>query len=118
MSDIADVVFAITARGFATLRSDSNVVSLQHRTVLTMVDGVCPVAQYIPFMRVFAPLEEKFELLERLGCLRRVGTVSGLAVRLFDESLQAGSPVSKLPHIDSEHETSGFVPLASGHGGS
>jgi hypothetical protein len=47
-----------------------------------------------------------------------VGTVSGLAVRLFDESLQAGSPVSKLPHIDSEHETSGFVPLASGHGGS
>lgn len=111
MSDINDVVYAITARGFATLRSNSLVISKQHRTVLTLVDGVCPVAQYVPFLRAFEPLIEKFQLLEQIGCLRRVGSVSGFAVRMFDESVQAGSPVSKLPQIDSEHENSGFIPL-------
>jgi hypothetical protein len=111
MSDLKDVVYAITARGFATLRTESAVVSLQHKTILTMVDGVCPVAQYVPFLLAFAPLEEKFELLERLGCLRRVGTVSAYAVKMFDASAQAGTAASKMPRIDSEHQNSGFAPI-------
>jgi hypothetical protein len=111
MSDLKDVVYAITARGFATLRTESAVVSLQHKTILTMVDGVCPVAQYVPFLLAFAPLEEKFELLEQLGCLRRVGTVSSFAVKMFDESSRAGVSVSKMPRIDAEHQNSGFAPI-------
>jgi hypothetical protein len=111
MTNINDVVYAITARGFATLRSNSTVISKQHRTVLTLVDGVCPVAQYVPFLRAFEPLIEKFELLEQTGCLRRVGNVSGHAVKMFDASVQSGGPVSKMPSIDSENENSGFVPL-------
>ncbi len=111
MSDIQDVVYAITARGFATLRTDSAVVSLQHKTILTMVDGVCPVAQYEPFLLAFAPLGEKFELLEKLGCLRRVGTVSSYAIKMFDESSKAGVSASKMPRIDAEHQNSGFAPI-------
>jgi hypothetical protein len=112
MADIKDVVYAITPRGFAMLRTDSAVVSLQHKTILTMVDGLCPVAQYVPFLLAFAPLEEKFELLEKLGCLRRVGAVSSSAVKMFDESSRAGVSASKLPRIDAEHQNSGFAPFA------
>ncbi len=115
MADINDVVYVITARGFATLRSNSSVISKQHRTVLTLVDGVCPVAQYVPFLRAFEPLIEKFELLEQTGCLRRVGNVSGVAVKLFDDSVQSGGPISQLQSIDSENASSGFVPLPGPH---
>jgi hypothetical protein len=111
MTNINDVVYVITARGFATLRSNSSVISKQHRTVLTLVDGVCPVAQYVPFLQAFEPLIEKFELLEQIGCLRRVGNVSAVAVKMFDDSVHSGTLVSQLPHIESEHENSGFVPL-------
>jgi hypothetical protein len=111
MTNINDVVYVITARGFATLRSNSTVISKQHRTVLTLVDGVCPVAQYVPFLQAFEPVIEKFELLEQLGCLRRVGNVSGHAVKMFGDSVQSGGPVSKMQSIDSENEISGFVPL-------
>jgi hypothetical protein len=111
MADLGDVVYAITARGFAALRSDVTTISLQHKTVLTMVDGVCPVAQYEPFLRAFEPLQEKFELLEHLGCLRRVGNVSGFAVKMFHASSQAGAPASRMPRIDADHENSGFAPL-------
>jgi hypothetical protein len=111
MSDIRDVVYAVTAKGFSALRSDDAVISLQLKTVLTMVDGVSPVAQYIPFLQVFAPLEEKFEALEQLGLVRRLGTVSGFAVKMFHSQSHAGVPVSKLPRIDAENDNSGFSPL-------
>jgi hypothetical protein len=111
MANINDVVYAITARGFATLRSNSAVISKQHRTVLTLVDGVCPVAQYVPFLRAFEPLIEKFELLEQTGCLRRVGNVSAVAVQAFDQSVQSGGPVSQMMSIDAESKHSGFLPL-------
>lgn len=111
MPDLNDVVYAITAKGFAALRSDDVTISLQLKTVLTMVDGVCPVAQYVPFLQVFHPLEDKFDLLERNGLLRRVGNVSGFAAKTFTSQALSGTPVSKLPRIDSDHENSGFVPL-------
>jgi hypothetical protein len=111
MADINDVVYAITAKGFSALRSDDITISLDLKTVLTMVDGVCPVAQYVPFLQVFHPLEDKFELLEKYGLLRRVGTVSGFAVKMFSSQSQSGTPVSKLIRIDSDSENSGFLPL-------
>jgi hypothetical protein len=111
MPDIHDVVYAITAKGFSALRSDNAEISLQLKTVLTMVDGVSPVAQYIPFLQVFAPLPEKFEVLEHHGLVRRLGTVSGFAVKMFHSQSHAGVPVSKLPRIDAENENSGFAPL-------
>jgi hypothetical protein len=111
MEDISDVVYAITAKGFAALRSDDITISLELKTVLTMVDGVCPVAQYVPFLQVFHPLEAKFELLEKYGLLRRVGTVSGFAVKMFSSQSASGIPVSKLKRIDADSEHSGFSPL-------
>lgn len=111
MADINDVVYAITAKGFSALRSDDITISLELKTVLTMVDGVCPVAQYVPFLQVFHPLEDKFELLEKYGLLRRVGTVSGFAVKMFSTQSQSGTPVSKLTRIDADSENSGFLAL-------
>lgn len=111
MNHLSDVVFAITAKGFSALRSDDVTITLDLKTVLTMVDGVCPVAQYVPFLQVFAPLEAKFASLEQFGLVRRVGTVSGFAVKMFSTQSESGTPVSKLPRIDSEHENSGFAPM-------
>ncbi len=111
MTDISNVVYAITARGFATLRSNSALISRQHRTVLTLVDGVCPVAQYVPFLGAFEPVIEKFEMLEQIGCLRRVGNVSGSAVQMLHDSVKSGGPISKMQSIDAECENSGFVAL-------
>lgn len=111
MADISDVVFAVTAKGFAALRSDNAAMAPDLRTVLIMVDGVCPVAQYVPFLQVFAPLADKFELLESFGLLRRVGTVSNVAVQVFNSQSQAGAPLSKLPSIDAKNENSGYAPL-------
>lgn len=112
MANICEIVYDITAKGFAVLRSSDGSMPLNYRTVLTMVDGVCPVAQYVPYLQVFAPLEEKFEALERQGYLRRVGQVSSLAVEKFHESAQAGLSIAKMPHIDAEHKESGFAPFA------
>ena len=111
MNALADVVFAITSKGFSTMRDNAATMNQDLRTVLTLVDGICPVAQYIPFLKTFAPLDAKFELLERTGLLRRVGVVSVSAVKKFEDSVNQGFAVSKLPSIDAEHEISGFVPL-------
>ena len=111
MPNLNDVVYAITAKGFAALRSDDVTISLQLKTVLTMVDGVCPVAHYVPFLQMFHPLEDKFDLLEKAGMLRRVGSVSDFAVKMFTSQSQSGTPVSKLPRIDADHENSGFMPF-------
>jgi hypothetical protein len=111
MPEILDVVYAITAKGFSALRSDNAEIPLELKTVLTMVDGVSPVAQYIPFLQVFAPLPDKFEILEQHGLVRRLGTVSGFAVKMFHSQSHAGVPVSRLPRIDAESENSGFAPM-------
>ncbi len=111
MSNLNDIVFAITAKGFSALRSDDLTISLDLRTVLTMVDGICPVEQYVPFLQVFAPLVPKFETLERFGLIRRIGSVSGAAVQMFHSQSQSGTPLSKMRRIDAEHQDSGFMPM-------
>jgi hypothetical protein len=112
MHELHEVVYAITAKGFAALRSDDVNISLDLKTVLTLVDGICPVAQYIPFLQVFHPLEDKFATLEKYGLVRRVGTVSGFAVKMFHNQSRSGVPVSKMQRIDAEYENSGFSPMA------
>lgn len=105
------VVFAITVAGYAELRNQGSVLNLQERTVLTLIDGVCPVAQYLPFLSAFEPVTHKMVKLERLGLLRRSGEVTTEAVRRFDKQVSADSQVSHWQSISADTEVSGFVAL-------
>lgn len=75
MSDLMDVVFAVTPKGMAAQASAAAPLAQNLKTILSMVDGVCPVAQYAPFLTAFTPIDEKFQILESMGYLRRAGTV-------------------------------------------
>lgn len=105
------VVFAITVTGYAELRNIKSSLSLQERTVLTLIDGVCPVAQYLPFLSEFEPIIDKLQRLERLGFLRRAGLVTSAAVQLFDDQVSKDSQVSHWQSISAERDISGFVAL-------
>jgi hypothetical protein len=105
------VVFAITVEGYAELRNAQSMLSLQERTVLTLIDGVCPVAQYLPFLSSFEPVGQKMQKLEKLGLLRRTGRVAFEAVQQFENQVNADMQVSHWQSISAEHEASGFVAL-------
>jgi hypothetical protein len=106
------IVFAITVQGYAELRSPASSLNLQERTVLTLVDGVCPVAQYLPFLRTFEPVVHKFRKLEQLGLLRRTGKVTSEAVKRFDEQSHSGVQPSRWHSISADQQASGFVSLS------
>ena len=112
MPDLMDVVFGLTPKGLAALQSVDAPVAPALKTILTMVDGVCPVAQYTPFLTAFDPIDEKFQILESMGYLRRMGTVSREAVSRFESFVSAGTRVSSLPRIDAESKDSGFLPMS------
>ncbi|TAG25147.1 MAG: hypothetical protein EAZ37_13855 [Burkholderiales bacterium] len=105
------VVFAITVKGYAELRNTNSILNLQERTVLTLIDGVCPVAQYLPFLSEFNPVIDKLKRLEKLGLLRRVGAVASDAVQRFDKQVSGGSRISHWQSISAEREVSGFIAL-------
>jgi hypothetical protein len=105
------IVFSITVQGYAELRDPQSALSLQERTVLTLIDGVCPVAQYLPYLSSFWPVVDKIKKLEQLALVRRIGAVSPEAVRLFDEQVKRRVSMSKWLSISSEREASGFVAL-------
>ena len=105
------VVFAITVAGYGELRNVKSALSLQERTVLTLIDGVCPVAQYLPFLSAFEPITHKIKKLEQLGLLRRAGQVTTDAVRHFDTQVQRDSQVSHWQSISADQDFSGYVPL-------
>jgi hypothetical protein len=107
----SQVVLGITVAGYAELRSSKSLLNLQERTVLTLIDGVCPVAQYLPFLSEFAPVIDKLQRLEKLGLLRRVGIVAPAAVQRFDEQVSRDSQVSHWQSISAEREVSGFIAL-------
>jgi hypothetical protein len=109
--EFQQIVLAITVQGYAELRNTQSKLSLQERTVLTLIDGVCPVAQYLPFLSSFDPVVAKMQKLERLGLLRRAGRVTPDAVRRFDEQVSKDSQVSHWQSISAERDTSGFVAL-------
>ena len=111
MANLSDTVFGLTPLGQAALANQAAPLSSSLKAVLTMVDGVCPVAQYIPFLRAFTPLDEKFQILESMGYLCRLGTVSSDAVSRFEKSIGMGVPLTGLPRIDAEVKASGFMAL-------
>ena len=111
MSNLSDIVFGLTPQGQAALANDTTPLSSPLKAVLTMIDGVCPVAQYIPFLRAFTPLDEKFQILESMGYLQRIGTVSSDAVSRFEQSVTMGVRSAALPRIDAEVKASGFSAL-------
>ena len=110
MTGLAEVVFSITPAGYTALRNTTEPMDLRLKTVLTLVDGVCPVAQYVPYLMAFDPLSEKFFILERMGYVRRIGKIASVAVSGFQESVRAGTSRSRLPRIDIETKESGFMP--------
>lgn len=111
MTNIVETVFVVTPEGLAELESPSGALSLELKTVLALVDGICPVGQYIPFLLVFEPLPEKFQTLERMGYLKSSGHISAQAMSAFEHSVTHKHPVSRLPQIDSLASESGFSPL-------
>jgi hypothetical protein len=111
MPNFSDIVFGLTPQGQAALDNHTTPLAAPLKAVLTMIDGVCPVAQYIPFLRAFKPLDEKFHILESMGYLRRVGTVSSEVVTRFEKSITMGLPVASLRRIDAEVTDSGFAAL-------
>ncbi len=111
MTAKAETVYVVTPAGYTALRAGAAGLTIELRTVLTMVDGVCPVAQYIPFMKALAPLLPKFDTLEAQGFIRSAGQVSSRAVDAFVKALAAGVPLSELPSIDARSDVSGFAPL-------
>jgi hypothetical protein len=111
MDSIDQIVFDLTPLGKTALKDESTSLAANLRALLLMVDGVCPVAQYGPFLRALAPIEEKFIVLESLGYIQRIGSVSSVAVSSFQATLQAGLGVNTLPRIDRESPGSNFAPL-------
>lgn len=111
MANFADIVFGLTPQGQAALTNETTPLAPPLKAVLTMIDGVCPVAQYVPFLRAFTPLDEKFHILESMGYLQRVGTVSSDVVSRFQESITMGVHAAALPRIDAEVKESGFLAL-------
>ncbi len=111
MTQLSEVVFGITPAGYAALRNSTEPMDLRLKTVLTLVDGVCPVAQYVPFLMAFEPLSEKFFILERMGYVKRMGQVATSAVSGFEQSVLSGTSKARLPRIDSAFPPSGFLPI-------
>lgn len=111
MKNLSEVVFGVTPAGYAALRNSTEPMDLRLKTVLTLVDGVCPVAQYVPFLMAFEPLSEKFFILERMGYVKRMGKIASSAVSGFEQSVLSGTCKSRLPRIDSGLQGSGFVPV-------
>jgi hypothetical protein len=111
--ELAKVVFDLTPHAYEMRRAKKLDLPPKLMGVLMVVDGVCPVAQYQPFLQAFDPIGEKFLELEALGYLSRAGEVSGLAVSNFSDSIQGGSAAERLPRIDARAPASGFTPVGS-----
>lgn len=111
MTDILETVFVVTSEGFAAQQNGSELLSLDLKTILSLVDGICPVGQYIPFLLVFQPLSEKFQSLEKMGYLKSSGQISTQAMSAFKNSVIERQPLSRLPRIDSLDSESGFARL-------
>lgn len=110
MTPLSEVVFGITPAGYAALRNSTEPIDLRLKTVLTLVDGVCPVAQYVPYLMAFEALTDMFFILERMGYIRRLGRIADTAVSGFEQSVLSGTSKSRLPRIDSGLQESGFMP--------
>jgi hypothetical protein len=111
MGSLANIVFILSPQAVTALANKGKGLEPRLHTVLNLVDGVTPVVQYLPFLKMLEPVEEKFAELEAMGYLVRVGMVSPLAVKVFQDSVAAGASVTSLPNIDARTADSGFMPL-------
>jgi hypothetical protein len=111
MHPLANIVYALTPRGVSEFNNASSLLAKDLRSILSLVDGVTPVAQFEPFLISFLPLDQKFIALEQLGFVRRVGKVLPAQVSAFMAEVNSGFHVSQLHSIDADNETSGFVAL-------
>jgi hypothetical protein len=111
MKTLSQVVYILSPSAIAVLAKRGEGLEPRLHTILALVDGVTPVAQYLPFLKMLEPVEEKFAELEALGYLLRVGFVSPLAVKVFQDSVAAGATVTSLPSIDARTPDSGFMAL-------
>jgi hypothetical protein len=111
MNSVDEVVFALSPKAVAALKEASPKLDPRLITLLVLIDGITPVAQYQPFLKSLGPIEPKFIELESLGYLMRVGNVSLEAVKSFKASVDAGGPISTIHSIDAEAPDSGFIAL-------
>jgi hypothetical protein len=111
MNPIDAVVFALSSKALELLKQGSIQLDSQLSTLIVLIDGVTPVAQFKPFLKGLDPIEPKFVTLESMGYLVRTGSVSARAVKNFQESVDAGGPISGLQSIDAQSPDSGFVAL-------
>jgi hypothetical protein len=111
MGALSNLVFVLSPKAITALAQKGKGLEPRLHTILNLVDGVTPVAQYLPFLKLLEPVEEKFVELEALGYLVRVGMVSPAAVKVFQDSVAAGASVTSLPNIDARTADSGFMPL-------
>jgi hypothetical protein len=111
MTSIAEVVYQLSAKAVNALNNPDSGLPPDLRALLSMVDGVSPVAQYQPFLRALEPIGPKLASLEQRGYLQRLGFVSDKMVADFQHSVNSGAPISSWQSIDSENPDSGFVPL-------
>jgi hypothetical protein len=111
MTAIDGVVFSLSSKAVEMLRNGQTELDSQLSTLIVLIDGVTPVAQFKPFLKGLDPIEPKFLTLEALGYLIRVGSVSVQAVKNFQESVDAGGPISTWQSIDAQAPDSGFIAL-------
>lgn len=108
---IAEVVYQLSSKAASALSHPESGLPPDLRALLSMVDGVSPVAQFQPFLQALEPIGPKLLSLEQRGYLHRVGSVSDKAVSDFQHSVSSGAPMSTWQRIDTESPDSGFVPL-------
>jgi hypothetical protein len=111
VTSISEVVYQLSAKAVGALNNPDSALPPDLRALLSMVDGVSPVAQYQPFLKALEPIGPKLASLEQRGYLQRIGLVSDRAVADFQHSVISGAPISTWQKIDSESPESGFVPL-------
>ncbi len=102
MSNFEHNVYALTDKGRSALEDPNSSIGSGVKTVLALIDGVSPVMQFIPFLHAFDPLEEKFELLQSRGYVHCVGSVSGEAVRQFQDSVLGGESIRNWARVDAQ----------------
>jgi hypothetical protein len=111
MNEIDRVVFLLSPKAVSMLQQGRMDLDSQLSTLIVLIDGVTPVAQFKPFLKGLDPIEPKFMALEALGYIIRAGNVSSEAVKGFQEAVDAGGPISGWHSIDAQSPDSGFVAL-------
>jgi hypothetical protein len=110
METLATVVFELTPKGAAAIKSTGDELPRRLRTLLLAIDGRSTLAQYIPVLRAFEPLSEKLAELEVLGYLQRRGSEAAYVVGRPATAQNSGFGSLRL-RVDATASDSGSMPL-------